>query len=487
MTGLRYIKVALFFILLGTAGGVYIVLSSDGLNSFNTRLYGVTLKDASGLSTRSKVYLAGVTVGKIHQIRLAGNEAHLQVAFLRDVEIREGARIARKASSILGTSILTLDPGPEFTPLIPEGGKIDSDQSAKDMNAVINTVQDLGGQISLLVAELQSNQLQLVSATLESFRSIAEKFNSRSDEELARVSRILESTALITERAQRLLENREDDLEGAAADIRIALENIKAITGDIRQGRGNVGQMLYDDRFYRNMVSISEKTDAALGKLDAALDSVHSVAGNVNGVVSSAGEILDRANGLGVMLDTQARYNMLAGTMQAGASLRLEPASNDRWYRIGVSTAPNGIVSRSVKEISASGGAAPGSLREEITETRYTAAIDAELARRFGPLTLRGGLLESTAGIGIDVQPFRWVEFSGEAFDFKKGEAPNLRTSLTVYPFFDPQSVKPWNWLYIRGGVSDVLRDERDVFIGMGLRFADREVRGLAGLIPLAK
>ncbi|MDR2482391.1 MAG: MlaD family protein [Treponema sp.] len=483
MTGLRYIKVALFFILLGTAGGVYIVLSSDGLNSFNTRLYGVTLKDASGLSTRSKVYLAGVTVGKIHQIRLEGNEAHLQVAFLRDVEIREGARIARKASSILGTSILTLDPGPEFTPLIPEGGSIDSDQSAKDMNAVIDTVQDLGGKISLLAAELQSNQLQLVSATLESFRSIAEKLNVRSDEELARVSRILESTALITERAQRLLENREDDLEGAAADIRAALENIKAITADIRQGRGNIGQLLYDDRFYSNMVSISEKTDAALDKLEDALDSVHSVAGNVNGVVSSAGEILDRANGMGVMLDTQARYNMLAGTMQAGASLRLEPASNDRWYRIGVSTAPNGIVSRSVKEIASSGGG----VREEITETRYTAAIDAELARRFGPLTIRGGLLESTAGIGIDIQPLRWVGFSGEAFDFKKGEAPNLRTSLTVYPFFDPQSNKPWNWLYIRGGVSDVLRDERDVFIGMGLRFADREVRGLAGLIPLAK
>jgi phospholipid/cholesterol/gamma-HCH transport system substrate-binding protein len=113
----RYVKIALFFICLGTAGAVFIVMSADGLNSFNTKIYDVTL-DAAGLSIRFQVYLAGVPVGKVRAINLEGKKAHLKVAFLKDVEIRGDAKIARKSSSPLGISILTLAPGTERTPRV---------------------------------------------------------------------------------------------------------------------------------------------------------------------------------------------------------------------------------------------------------------------------------------------------------------------------------------------------------------------------------
>ena len=99
--------------------------------------------------------------------------------------------------------------------------------------------------------------------------------------------------------------------------------------------------------------------------------------------------------------------------------------------------------------------------------------------------TLRGGLLESTAGIGVDFQPVKWVNLSGELFQFKDGERPNLRSTVTVYPFFNPESDKPWNWLYLKGGVNNALSGDRDYFFGAGLRFADREARGLIGLVPM--
>jgi phospholipid/cholesterol/gamma-HCH transport system substrate-binding protein len=483
----RYVKVALFFILLGGIGGAYIILSSDGFNAFNTKLYEVVLQDATGLSTRSKIYLAGVTVGKIQDIHLEGSSAHLKVAFFRNVEIRENASIARQSSSILGTSILALNPGTELSPILPEGGTINAAQNTRDMNAVLDMVQNLGGQITGLVAELQNNQLQVLTTTLESFNAIVGKINDRSDAELDRVSRILESAALITERTQRILENREEDLEGAVMDIHAALANIRMITDDIRLGRGNLGRVFYDEQFYGNILSITEKTNAAMDKLQDVMDTAHSVAANVDGVVSTAGEIRDRANGLGIMLDTNARYDTLAKTMRAGASLRLEPASGDRWYRVGVSSVPGGIVSRTVKETTTVGGDSPGVVHSDTTETRYTVALDVELARRFGPVTLRGGLLENTGGIGLDIQPLRWISLSAEVFDFRTGEAPNLRSTVTVFPFFDPSSDKLWNWLYLRGGVDNVLRDERDFFVGAGLRFTDREIRGLVGLVPLVK
>jgi phospholipid/cholesterol/gamma-HCH transport system substrate-binding protein len=92
--------------------------------------------------------------------------------------------------------------------------------------------------------------------------------------------------------------------------------------------------------------------------------------------------------------------------------------------------------------------------------------------------------MENTAGIGLDFQPVKWVSVSGEVFNFQTGEKPNLRGTLTIYPFFDPDSDKPWNWLYLTGGIDNSLSDKRDYFFGGGIRFADREIKGLIGLIP---
>jgi phospholipid/cholesterol/gamma-HCH transport system substrate-binding protein len=478
----RYVKIALFFVTIGTAGAGYIVLSSDGLNAFNTTTYEAVIPDATGLSTRSKVFLAGVPVGKVKEIILTGNEARLKISLLKNVEIRQDATLARKSSSILGTSVLALNPGQESAPMVLPGTRIGTESAAGDMNSIFKTVQEMGDQMSGLLEEFQNNQMALLAISLETFNSIAGKIDRQSDDQLEKISRILESTALITERTERILGRSESDIESSMADIRGALSNIEDITGEIREGRGNIGRSIYDDRLYESILSTAEKAEEAAEKLKEALDSVNSLAQNMDGVVSGAGEIVDRAVGLGIQVDTNAHYDFMARQARASASLRLDPRSGDRWYRIGVSSAPDGVSRRTVKETTGSGGAVS---REDITETRYSIAFDAELARRFGMLTLRGGLLENSAGFGLDIQPLRWAALSGEVFRFKEGAVPNFRGALTVYPFFDPNSNKPWNWLYFRGGINNTFSDNRDFFIGGGLRFADREVKGLVGLVPV--
>jgi phospholipid/cholesterol/gamma-HCH transport system substrate-binding protein len=477
----RYVKVALFFIVLGVTGSVYIIVSADGLSDFNTKVYEVVLPDATGLSTRSKVYLAGVAVGRVRGITLENNEARLKVAFLKNVEIRQDARISRRASSILGTSVLNLDPGTDLTPVIPPGNTISADKNAADITAVLGLVQEMGGQLTQLIRDFQNNQLAMLSVSLETFNSIAGKINAQSDAELERVSRILESTALITERLEGLLTEGELAGTGPAGDVYGALENIRQITGEIRRGQGNIGQAVYDDQLYTSLLATVQRAEEAVVKLQVALDNINSLAKTADGVVADAGVIVKKAIGLGVEVDTYGRYDVIGEQMRAGASLRLTPASNDRWYRVGLSSAPEGVVYRTVTETSDGGG---GRTVEDTTETRYSFSVDAELARRFGVVTLHGGLLENTGGVGIDIQPVRWVNLSGEVFNFRKGEKPNLRGTLTVYPFFDPDSDKPWNWIYLRGGISNALVDDRDYFVGGGLRFTDSEIKGLVGLVP---
>ncbi|MCL1837272.1 MAG: MlaD family protein [Treponema sp.] len=479
----RYVKIALFFIVLGGTGTAYIVSTSSGMSDFNTREYETVIADATGLSTRSKIYLAGVSVGRIKSIELSGNEAIMRLAVLKNVELREGTIISRKSSSILGTSILTLEPGSEMAAsLIPAGGMIPTAKESGDMGAVMGTVQDLGLQISQLLKDFQENQLALLSVSLQTFNAIAQKINDESDAELDRVSRILESTAQITESLQRVLAQGETSAAGPAGDLYVTLENIRMISDEISHGRGNMGQVIYDSQLYESILSTVQSLEVAVIKLQDTLDSINSAASSAGTVIDSAGVIVDRAVGMGMQVDTYGSYLMSAGQVQAGASIRLIPATEDRWYRVGVSSVPNGYSTRTVKETTIDGTTEV----KDVIETKYSIfTVDAELARNFGYLTVRGGLLENTAGLGFDIQPIRWVSASAEVFDFGSGGRPNLRGTVTVYPFFDPDSDKPWQWIYLKGGINDSLNDSRDFFVGGGIRFADREIKGLVGLLPV--
>jgi phospholipid/cholesterol/gamma-HCH transport system substrate-binding protein len=460
----RYIKIGLFFLILGTAGTAYIVMTSNGFSTFNTVHYEITINDATGLSTRSRVYMAGVPVGKVSDIQLEGNTAKLTLAILRDVEIRENASISRRSSSILGTAMLSLDPGSPSVPLIPPGGVIGADNRSTDM---MDVAAQLGTDISEILKEFQSNHMALLAISLETFNSIASKIDARTDAELERISRILESAALITERTERILAAREEDISISLLEMRIALENMRRATDEINEGRGNIGQAIYDDRLYNSLLSTVEETEVAVVKLQSVLD--------------GAGDMLNRVNSIGILVDSHANYGLNSTHVRAGASLRLEPASADRWYRIGVNGAPDGVDTRTVTTTSGT-----VTSYEDKTETEYTFSIDAELARRFGIVTVRGGLLESTAGIGVDVQPLRWIALSGELFNFRSGSAPNLRGTVTVYPFFNPDTNNPFNWIYLNGGVYDSLSSNRDFFLGGGIRFSDREVKSLVGLAASA-
>jgi len=451
MNATNYTKIALFFIVLGVTGGAFIISSTDSLSGFNTNEYETVVEDATGLSTRSKIYQSGVVVGKIKDISLRENEAVLRIAIHKDMPVRKDTVLSRKMSSMLGTAMLTLEPGNPSSPILPPGGRIYAAREAGDINAVISSVTDISEKVSDILKEFQQNQMALLAISLETFNSIAQKIDANTDAELERISRILEALAMITEQ--------------------------------VSMGRGNVGQAFFDDRLYSNLLSTTERIEIAVIKLQETLETINTAAASADTVINNANVIVEKAIGLGIQLDTYGSYFMQDSQVQAGAAIRLVPSSNDRWYKIGVSSAPNGKMTRRVTEIYDPYGVLMS--YEDTNETNYsTFLIDAEIARQFGILAVRGGLMENTGGLGLDVQPLKWLLVSADVFNFKSGEPPNLRGTLTFFPFFDPDSDKPWNWLYLKGGVNNSLSPSRNIFLGGGMRFSDREIKGLVGLLP---
>jgi phospholipid/cholesterol/gamma-HCH transport system substrate-binding protein len=255
----RYVKIGLFFLSLGVSGTAYVILAGDGFSAWNTKEYEVLLDDATGLSINSKVFMAGVPVGKIQEISLDEGRAVLRVAFLKDVEIRGDARISRQASSLLGTSILALNPGTPETPILREGGRVESASAGGDFRTTLTAANDLSAQIGAILAEFQERHMVLLAASLETINSLGTKLDQRSAAELDRVSRILESAALIAERFEQVTRDREGDIDASVLEVRSALENIREITEAVKRGDGNLGRAFADDELYESLLSTAKK------------------------------------------------------------------------------------------------------------------------------------------------------------------------------------------------------------------------------------
>lgn len=497
----RLAKIGLFFLIVGVGGVLYILQSVDRFDRQATYEISVIMDDASGLTTNTRVSMAGVPVGTIRSITLDNGKAKLVLAIDAGVEIFEDAVVSKQASSLLGTSIVSINAGSQGAARMSDGGRVhtvvtqgdfgqtldaaelagqEMAQLLKEFREQLLTEQSTAGiaeiienlrQTSQVTRELLEQNLRLLAGTIETIDRFASRVEGQTPDELERVSVVLENAARISERLDRITGGGEEDLSVTITELRRSAEQLSAslerigtvaadvqdVTGTIRSGEGSIGRIVYDDELYLRLSSITE----------------------------SAETIVERIVGLEVQIAFESAYLARAEAAQSEFAMRLLPRSRDRYYELGVVNAPQDVVQRTTTTTTVDGGAA--TVTEE-KRARDELRFNAQIARIFGPVTLRGGLIESTGGFGLDLRPLRQLELSGEMFDFGTHDRPNLRTTGTIYPFFDPDGRYPWYWLYLSGGVNNALNaEERDYFLGGGLRFTDEEIRGLVGLIPLGQ
>ena len=92
-------------------------------------------------------------------------------------------------------------------------------------------------------------------------------------------------------------------------------------------------------------------------------------------------------------------------------------------------------------------------------ETRFTF----QFAKRFGSLTLRYGIKESTGGVGVDFDQRWWnrnIKLSLDAFDTTFDQLPRVKAAMAVELF---------RFIYILGGIDEALNppDELQIVTGM--------------------
>ena len=244
------------------------------------------------------------------------------------------------------------------------------------------------------------------------------------------------------------------------ADLAGAAKNVNQVTQDVVDGKGNVGRLLKDDTVIKNVESIT--TDAK--------DLIHRYQALETGIDYRLAAYAFRQSDP-TQLSWQSHLTLRLG-MNENKAVMVTLSGNN----LGKTHTYTRVTATTVG--SRAGSASQPNLTETFRETDSSWTLGLQYMRRFGPLSLRGGLIESTAGGGADLWLFHdRVVASMDLFRFTDDVRPRLRASLAWH-------FVPWAFAWVGGDELLFPSTRMDLFYGLGLAFTDNDLKILFAASP---
>ncbi|WP_028974326.1 MlaD family protein [Spirochaeta cellobiosiphila] len=488
----KYVKIGMLvsFSVLGVI--MFMLLTAESINKGDTILVTAYLNDATGLLPESKVRIHGVVVGNIKDIVLEDGKARVDMEISRDIPLYEDASFEKKMESLLGTASVSLEPGTATHTQLKKGAVIHNVQSGTAMEQTMDTLEEVSGIssdfIKQIINQVQGRDGQIgynntansdsynvltssiksINMILSNMERISSSMSSNSDASIQQFNLLIESLNQLTYNLNRMMVQNEGEINSSLQSIdqslallakqmesgKDILAQVQGITTAIESGQGNLGKLINDDELYNRVINLTETAE----------DTINSTIG------------ID----LGIDYHTDYLVNQNSGRTEVG--LKLTPRNKNKYYALGLSYSPY------TEKIETTTAETTGATTETTVTTKVSStwAPYIQLAYIYGPLTLRGGLIEGKGGFGVDYQPVNFADLSIEAFDFDPIQQPKLRIGSTLTPFmsFDPNN--PLSWVYITGGVDDILgQDQRDYYFGAGLHFTDNDLKGISSFASI--
>jgi phospholipid/cholesterol/gamma-HCH transport system substrate-binding protein len=460
-------------------------------------------RDASGLSAKSRVQIAGIPVGEISAISLEGTRAKVWLRIRRDVELHDDAILTKRSESLLGDYLLDLNPGTEQAPRMQEGGQIRRVIDTQGMEAVFQSLSQITADIQQVTAALRDvlggergagslqriveNLIHLSESVDDTVRTSGEKLNSI----LANFQGVSEDVRGLTAENEAEVTRIVDNIEGITKDVREVLGTVKKVVGtnegDLKEGVSSLKETIQKlDRTLGNLEQITHKVKEGEGVVGTLLTDKQ-LGQKLTDAVSDVTDYANRLTGLQTEVGLNASYLLSQGRAKNGISLRLIPKP-DKYYLLEIIDDPRGLVEVQVVQNNPPASGQPVVQTQKITKETFK--ISAQFAKRYYFTTLRFGLIESTGGVGADLHFLEdALTLKMDAFNFSAEELryPRLRASLRAQAF---------DHLFLTAGMDDILNAQqrdtatrrliagRDFFFGGGIFFTDDDLKAILPSVP---
>jgi phospholipid/cholesterol/gamma-HCH transport system substrate-binding protein len=461
--------------------------------------------DATGLTWKSRVQIAGIQVGEVEKVTLEGQRARLDLRIKSEIDFRsDGCLTKRFPSALLPDALLDAVPGGAAAPslrALPEAQReLKCVNEGASIQKLISSLQKISADVSVVSGELANT----VAGSQGSIRQIIEN--------LSRISRNLDETvAANAGKIGRILDSTEE-FTGTIAEVATKdKERYRAIAKNVEEASGRLNDVLAG---LQDIVgSGASKADlkesvatarSALEKLNRSLDDVQKTTALIAEGKGVAGKLLtderlgeklgDSLEGLSNYVDRLVKLQLQVelrsewpfrqdGKTYAGLKLLPRP---DKFYLFEIVDDPSRLVTTTTSQtVLTSTGSTSSEAQSTTTTQEQRLRFSLEFGKRYGPVTFRVGVIESSGGAGFDLHLLD----------------DSLQLSFNLYQFSRPQAKYPrakiWSnyyflhYFYLTAGTDDVLNKftatrppsgkrfaiGRDVFFGGGLTFTDDDLK----------
>ena len=492
--------------------------------------------DATGLTWKSRVQIAGIQVGEVDKISLDGQRARLQLRIKNEVDLKASACLSKVfPSALLPDALLEVSLGAggstSLRSLPVEEREVKCVRDTASMQKLIESLSKIAADVQVVTGELTKmvgDQKGSMREIIDNIANLTRRLDETVSENSGKLSRLLANAEAISADVRDLTGSEKERIreivrntEAVSRQLRELLASTQAImdggssgggtgTGGAAPGgaagqpgtsgvAGPAGAAAGGDA--RGLKQAVERANDSLARLDKLLSKLQdgdSIAGKL---------LVDKRLGtkVGEAIETYANYADSVNRMQVEVRLRSEWLLNqtaaktyfglrlvprpDKYYIFEVVSDPRGVDSQVTTTTTTQG--VPGETVTTATTHEQKLTFSLQMAKRYGPVAFRVGIIESSGGVGSDLHLFD----------------DRLQVSVSVYQFSRPfQGVFPrakvwvnWSFLqhfYVTAGSDDFLNQWRsgrypggpkfslgtDVFFGGGLFFTDDDLKTLIGM-----
>ncbi len=423
--------------------------------------------NVSGLDKGSSVQMAGVEIGKVESIRLVDGKALVTMRINPEVKLRRDAFASIKTHGILGDKYLDIGPGSE-SEFLKGGEQIARTESQADLDRLLGQASTVMDDIKKITTTL-SNTIGTEEGQ-EQIRRI-----------ILNIKDITDNLSKVVSRNDEKFDQLVDNLRSASKEMDKTFTQLNEITSDINKGKGTVGTLVKSEKMAEDLnktlaslKEITTKLNEGKGTFGKLLNDEETVT-NLNESLAGISRYVNKAEQFRVFLGYRGEWLFDSSSAKSYLDLRIQP-SQDKFYLLGVVYDPRGRKDTNETTITP-----PGTTTTTTTWERDKILFSAQIGKRFKDLVVRGGIMESTGGIGMDYFALNdRLKFTFEAFDFD----PNYRPHLKAYA--DYQLMK---YLYVTAGWDDFISNQGNSspFVGFSVRFEDEDLKYLLTSTPIPR
>ncbi len=424
--------------------------------------YKTVLDDASGIFTKTPIKIAGIPAGRIKKIELYGNKALVTFEVLERVKVTKGSKLKIKAVGFLGDKFLEIEINQNETSRLPEGTMIAS-SALGGMEGLLDNSNKLLEDLTEIVESVKKSIMPPkeeppITAILRDIREVLADLKglTKDTHQIVRENRqplksmIQDMRDAMRELAYQLNVRQSDsvmkdikEFTSASKDFKQMMRDLKEIVANIKAGKGTVGKFLVEEEIADQVKETMASVQKIVGKVDAVKTDLEVFTG----------------------YDTESDV-----TAEFGLQIITSP---ERFYNVGIITSDIGAKTKTYTETTTNG---VRSVEDKVEYKKDTFRFTATMGRWLGNFALRGGLIESTAGFGMDYRyiPWGWKN-SLDLFDSRDDIGMNVRFT---------SELRLWNVFYGRVRANDIaVKATRSFSFSLGLRFSDDDLKSLVGVM----